>query len=254
MLSTVQDHRKGYGGDQHHIWQATLAPDASCFTTHPGRIGEASPNYWEGSGVLPRSVQIKNLNITVYNITTFFPGIYVPIKNFYTHAWVPKDQFDEVIEKNGWIFVRKGEGYLGLYSQRPYFWNKEGLEVERHHIRKYPEDFDREVIALGKQNIWICQMGREAEDGVFEQFIEAVSSAELVFDGLQVQYHAPGIGLVYFGWDNPLTVNGEIVNVHDYPRYDNPYVRAEFDPDEIHVRANGKELYLNWKTGERRKA
>jgi len=39
MLSTAQDHRRGFGGDQHHIWQATLGPNAVCFTTHPGRIG-----------------------------------------------------------------------------------------------------------------------------------------------------------------------------------------------------------------------
>jgi hypothetical protein len=251
MLSTAQDHRKGFGGDQHHIWQATLAPNAVCFTTHPGRIGEASPNYWEGSGVLPRSVQIKNLNITVYNITTFFPGIYVPIKNFYTHAWIPKDKFDEVVEKNGWIFVRKDKGYLAIHSQQPYIWNEEGLEVEGHNIPKNPEDFNREVIALGKQNIWLCQMGREAEDGSFEQFVEVVSSAGLTFSGQNVEYQAPGIGLVRFGWEGPLTVDGENVNVEDYPRYDNPYVQAEFDPNEIHVKANGKELYLNWETSER---
>jgi hypothetical protein len=29
-------------------------------------------------------------------------------------------------------------------------------------------------------------------------------------------------------------------------------VQADFDPNEIHVQANGKELYLNWETGERR--
>ena len=123
--------------------------------------------------------------------------------------------------------------------------------MEGHHIRKDPEDFNREVIALGNENIWLCQMGREAEDGSFVEFVEAVSSAELAFDGQNVKYRAPGIGLVRFGWDGPLTVDGEVVSVEDYPRYDNPYVQAEFDPKEIHVKANGKELYLNWETGKR---
>ena len=251
LLSTAQDHRKGFGGDQHHIWQATLAPNAVCFTTHPGRIGEASPNYWEGSGILPRSVQVKNLNITVYKIEKLFPALYVPIRNFYTHAWIPKDQFDEVIEENGWIFVRRDKGYLALHSQQPYFWNTEDLAVEGHNIRKDPEDFNREVIVLGDENIWLCQMGREAEDGSFGEFIETVSSAQLTFDGQNVEYRAPGIGLVRFGWESPLTVDGEVVNVQNYPRYDNPYVQTEFDPTVIHIKANGKELYLNWETGER---
>ena len=39
MLSTAQDYRKSFGGDQHHIWQATLDDEAVCFTTHPGGYG-----------------------------------------------------------------------------------------------------------------------------------------------------------------------------------------------------------------------
>jgi len=252
MMSTAQDHRKGFGGDQHHIWQATLAPNAVCFTTHPGRIGGTTPNYWEGNGLLPRSVQVKNLNITIYNIEKLFPALYMPIKNFYTHAWLPKDQFDEVLEKDGWIFVRKGDGYLALYSQQPYFWNREDVEVEGHHIRKKSEDFDREVISLGKQNIWLCQLGRKAVDGSFEVFIQSILEAPLKIDGMNVEFHSPGNGVVKFGWEGSLTVDGEVVEVEDYPRYDNPYVQAEFDPNEIHVQANSKELYLNWETRKRR--
>ncbi len=251
MLSTAQDHRKGYGGDQHHIWQATLAPNAVCFTTHPGRIGGASPNYWEGSGLLPRSVQVKNLNITIYNIKKLFPAVYVPIKNFYTHAWVPKDQFDEVVEKHGWIFLRKNQGYMALYSQNPYFWNQENVEIEGHHFRKNPEDFNREVITIGKQNIWLCQLGRKAVDGSFANFIQNMLDAKLSIQGMTVEFHSPGNGVVRFGWDGPLTLNGTIIELKNYPRYDNPYVHAEFDPNEIRVRANDSELYLNWQTGER---
>lgn len=252
MLSTAQDHRKGFGGDQHHIWQATLGPDAVCFTTHPGRIGGATPNYWEGSGLLPRAVQMKNLNICIYKLEKLFPALYVPIRNFYTHAWLPKDQFDEVVEKDGWVFSRKGEGYLALYSQQPYFWHSEGLEIEGHHIRKNPEDFNRELIAPGKQNIWLCQMGRKAVDSSFEDFMRTILDAELLMSGMNVEFHSPGNGVVKFGWEGALTVDGEIINVDDYPRYENPYVQAEFDPTEIHIQANGKALYLNWETIERR--
>jgi len=252
LLSTVQDHRKGFGGDQHHIWQATLGPNAVCFSTHPGRIDEASPNYWEGSGLLPRAVQIKNLNICIYKLDKLFPALYVPIRNFYTHAWIPKDQFDEVLEEQGWIFACKNEGYLALYSQQPYFWHEEGLEIEGHHIPNNQEDFDREVIAPGKQNIWICQLGRKGENGTFEEFRQSILNAKLITNGMNVEFHSPGNGIVRFGWEGPLTVDGEIINVDGYLRYDNPYVEAEFDPTEIHVRATEKELYLNWKTGERR--
>lgn len=123
MLSTAQAYRQGYGGDQQHIWQATLGPDAVCFTTHPAKFEGATPNYWAGSGLLPRAAQYKNVAVIIYNIEKI-PALYVPIKHFFTHAWLPQDKFDEVLEQNGWIFARKGDGYLALRSQNPYVWNK----------------------------------------------------------------------------------------------------------------------------------
>lgn len=246
MLSTAQDHRKGFGGDQHHIWQATLAPEAVCFTTHPGRLEGDTPGYWEGSGVLPRSVQIKNLNITIYKIQKMFPGIYVPIRHFYTHAWLPKDRFDEVLEKEGWMFARKDEGYLALYSQHPYLWNQPDLNIEGCTIRKYEEDFHREMIVPGSQNIWLCQLGRQAEDGSFEEFVETMLASKLETNGLEIEFDSPGNGMVKVGWDGPLTLNGEQVALEHYPRYDNPYVQAAFNPSEIVVQANGEELWLDW--------
>jgi len=258
MLSTAQDYRKGYGGDQQHIWQATLGPDAVCFTTHPAKIEGVTPNYWAGSGLLPRAAQYKNLTIAIYNIEKI-SALYVPIRHFFTHAWLPKDKFDEVVEKDRWIFARKGDGYLALRSQNSYYWNTES-EASRLRdaksgyfaLRKDPEDMDREVIVPGAQNIWLCQLGRKADDGSFEQFINAICSTELTFSGLNVEYRSPGNGLVRFGWEGPFNVDGVKVPLHDYPRYDNPYVRAEFDPNEIKVTVGKHELYLNWEPGERR--
>ncbi len=257
MLSTAQNYRKGYGGDQQHIWQATLGPDAVCFTTHPAKIEGVTPNYWAGSGLLPRAAQYKNLAIIIYNIKKIL-ALYVPIRYFFTHAWLPKDKLDEVVERDGLIFARKDDGYLALCSQNAYFWNTES-EVSRLRgaksgyftLRKDPEDMDREIITPGAQNIWLCQLGRKADDGSFEGFIDAICSAELTFSGLNVEYRSPGIGLVRFGWEGPFSVDNVEIPLHDYPRYDNPYVQAEFDPNEIKVSVGEHELYLNWETGER---
>jgi hypothetical protein len=71
MLSTAQDYRPGYGGNQHHIWQATLGPNAVCFTTYPAnsRRNGSSPNYWTGSGTLPRVAQVEDVVIAVYKVS-----------------------------------------------------------------------------------------------------------------------------------------------------------------------------------------
>ena len=86
----------------------------------------------------------------------------------------------------------------------------------------------------------------------FEGYIDAICLAELTFSGLNVEYRSPGIGLVRFGWEEPFSVDGVDFSLHDYPRYDNPYVQAEFDSNEIKVAVGEHELYLNWETGERR--
>lgn len=250
MLSTAQDYRKGFGGDQQHIWQATLGHDAVCFTTHPAKIEGVTPNYWAGNGLLPRAAQYKNVSIIVYNIKKI-PALYVPIKHFFTHAWLPKDKFDEVTEQNGWIFTRKGDGYLALYSQNPYFWNDEDAKSDEFKIRKYKEDFRREVIVKSSQNIWICQMGRKSEDGAFTEFVEKFSTANVVCKGLSANFQSPGIGEIKFGWNDALQVNGIEIALDNYPRYDNPFVRAEYDPNEINVTGYGQQLQLNWRTGER---
>jgi hypothetical protein len=251
MLSTAQDHRAGFGGDQHHIWQATLGLDAVCFTTHPAKIEGLSPNYWSGSGILPRAAQYKNLTIVIY-YTKKIPALYVPIRFFFTHAWLPKDKFDDVSERKDWIFARKADGYLALRSQKPYFWNKESDEPDLTFIHgKFPEDMNREIIADGAHNIWICQMGSKGDDGGFEQFIDRICSADLTFRRLEVEFQSPGNGLVRFGWDGPLSVDGVKIPLQDYPRYDNPYVQAKFDSTKIRVSAGDHQLDLNWESGER---
>jgi hypothetical protein len=260
MLSTAQDYRKGYGGDQQHIWQATLGADAVCFTTHPAKIAGVTPNYWEGNGLLPRAAQYKNVAVVIYNIGKI-PALYVPVRHFFTHAWLPKDKFDEVVESRGWIFARKGEGYLALRSRNPYFWNGEKSLQNRDEIKKKfgfqgswrenPEDLGREIIAPGKRNIWICQMGRKAEDGGFAGFVDKISAAQVIFKGQEVEYQSPGIGLVRFGWRRALSVDELEIPLRDYPRYGNSFVQAEFNPSEIRVVAGGHQLRLNWNSGER---
>ncbi|MCX6032507.1 MAG: hypothetical protein NT169_24840 [Chloroflexi bacterium] len=235
MLSCAQDYRPGYGGDQQHIWQATLGPDAVCFTTHPARLSGPSPNYWAGSGVLPRAAQAGNVVIAIYRIHRR-PALYVRGRLAFTHAWLPRDQFDEVVERDGWIFAAKGDGYLALRSQRPYRWQE-----------KPGEDQGREIIAEGDSNIWLCELGRRATDGEFGAFIARICRAPVHYDRLSVTYNSPSQGKLAFGWRGPLRRDGPVVPLHGYGRYENPYVRADFPAERVAVRAGGHALELDWK-------
>jgi hypothetical protein len=254
LLSSAQDYRRGYGGDQQHIWQATLGADAVCFTTHPARREGPSPNYWTGSGTLPRVAQVENVVLAVYNVDTR-PGLYVTNRQRFTHAWLPRDRFDEVIEQNGgpaasaggpaasagWIFARRGDGYLALRSQQPYHWQTEP-----------GEDKGREVVAPGKQNIWICELGRRAVDGGFGDFMQRIAGAELSFRRLHVGYHSPSQGWLEFDWRGPLRQDGRDVLLGGYPRYDNPYARVRFPAKEVVISQDDHWLELDWQTVKRR--
>lgn len=238
MLSSSQDYKKGYGGDQQHIWQATLDMEAVCFTTHPGSYEDTSCGYWLGSGSLPRVAQIKNLAIIIYKISTKM-GIYKTNKLLFTHAWLPKDKFDEVIEQNGWIFARKNEGYLALYSHQPYKWQWEG------------EEKDKEILADGKENIWICELGRKSIDGDFKAFIDRIAAASIICDNSNIKYSSPSQGNIEFGWNRELKQNGQVIPLKDYARYENPYCLAPFPPDEINITCGKETLKVNLEKGIR---
>lgn len=243
MLSSAVDYRPGYGGDQQHVWQATLGPGAVCFTTHPARREGPTPDYWSGSGTLPRVAQVKNVLIAVYRIDTR-PGLYLTSRLRFTHAWLPRDQFDEVREQAGWIFARRGEAYLALRSQRPYRWKAAGEGAA-------DEDVGREVIADGLTNIWICELGARRESGSFDDFIDAICAARLRFSGLKVEYDSPSQGRLAFGWRGGLTCGGQPIELGGFARYDNPYARAPFPPGQIEVRRGAESLLLDWEQGRR---
>jgi hypothetical protein len=239
MLSSAQDYRKGSGGDQQHIWQATLGPDAVCFTTHPPRSAGPPPNYWAGSGSLPRVGQVKNVLFAVYYISRA-PALYIPNQLIYTHAWLPRNHFTEIEERDGWIFARLGDGYLALTSQQPYEWQS-----------RPGQDQFNEIIAHGRRNIWVCELGRKAVDGEFRTFIERILEAELRYKGSRVYYQSPSQGVLEFGWQGPLLQDGRPLPLGDYPRYGNPYVQAEFPTDRIEIRLDEHFLNLDWVTAAR---
>jgi len=247
MLSTAQDWRPGYGGDQQSIWQATLGMDATCFTTHPAKKGKNSqttPNYWTGYGTLPRAIQVKNVVISLYDIDTT-TELYVKDQLLYTHAYLPLGKYDEVIRQgvdNGvWFFARKDNAYLALYSSD-----------RRADWTSNPDDKDKggkyEIIAKGEKSIWICELGCAGDRFAdFAEFVTAFKNAVLIADTetLAVTYESPSQGRLEMDWHGDLTQNGTSVSVKDYKRYENPYANADFPGDVIRYELDGHSLMLD---------
>ena len=269
MLSTAQDWRDthevdyvsnegGYGGDQQSLWQATLGMEAVVFTTHPANLSWEgdTPRYWTGYGTIPRTIQVKNVVISLYDRDESHM-LYVPDQPSFTHAFLPRDKFDESSKENGWFFARKGDGYVALWSSDPESdWepaDPDHADLGVHEI--IADNKDGEGEPTGKQ-VWICELGSAEQHGDYEAFKAAIAGAPLDVDAdaLTVEYESPSQGRLVMARDGePLTQDGEPVDVSDYPRYDNPYGTAPFrddvislayeDPDEIYQTTS---MTLNW--------
>lgn len=243
MLSTAQDWRGGYGGDQQSIWQATLGMEAVAFTTHPANesLGGPTPRYWTGYGTMPRSIQVKNVVISLYDVdTTTF--IYVTNQPLYTHAFLPKAKFDEAYKESGWFFARKGDGYLALWSSDPDADWSPNANPERAEFGDY------EIIADGEKTIWITEVARASDyGGDFQSFKAAISSAAVTADSdnRSVEYASPSQGQLAMGWEGPMTQDGVPIVLDDFPRYDNPYGTAEFPGQRIAFEHAGQSLTLD---------
>jgi len=244
MLSSAQDFRPGEKGYQQHIWQATLSPYAVVFTNNPDSLrsdNKHRPSYWMGNGRQPRTAQYENVLFALYDIPRYksAPRPLETRHYAFTHAYFPKWAFDEVVEKDGWVFGRIGEGYIALYSDKPYQWVTEG------------PDANQEIAAPGYKNVWICQMGRKSVDGAFQDFIEAVTRADLEVGKLLVSFDSPGNGVLDFSWNDPLTLDGVEVPLSGYPRFDNPYTQVAFNSGVYEIEFAGKGLFLDFEAGVR---
>jgi hypothetical protein len=152
----------------------------------------------------------------------------------YTVAAFPRQRFDTVIEDRGWILARKENGYIALRSQHPTVWTHDFV-------------FDTEgLIAQGRQNIYLCQLGRQAIDGDFDGWCQKITSSSVLFKHLAVTYDAPGLGEIHFGWEQPLTRDRHEMPLRSYPRFDNPYCQTAYNSGVYEISFENEHLHLTF--------
>ena len=161
MLSAAIDYRPGEFGIQEHVWQATLGSEAVVFTTYPGNSqehGNARPNFWAGSARLPRVGMVEKTVICLYR---FEPGVGLG----FSHAYFPTLMFDQYALDGQWAFARSGEGYIALWGDSELLLTENG----RHA--------GQELRSTGAGEVWLCHVGRAAEEGDFAAFCARVKEA-----------------------------------------------------------------------------
>lgn len=221
------------------------------FTSSPASEEyKGRPNKWAGNLCLPKAVAYENVVLVVYRVLPDF------VDFLYTHAYFPQHEFDEVVEKNGWVFGRKGDGYIAMRSLHEARWGKADPELfktlygaawEAELARAKPYEY----AAQGHQNVWAFELGSKAENGNFTEFMDGFQNAAFSGGCWHAEYSSPSRGRMSIGWDEELRVDGRVVGVHDYPRYDNPFCQAPFPAKRLEIRAGGHTAILDFDTLER---
>lgn len=212
MLCSAQDYHPGEKGYQQHIWQATMGPEAVVFVTHPPCLSEEGahrPGFWHGNVILPRVAQWQDVLIAIHQL---------PNDDWlgFTHAYFPAYAFDAYTIHDDWAFAQKGAGYLALSAAQ-------GFSLTRRGQNAY-----RELRSYGQQNVWLCQMGRQALDGDFQAFQDKVLQAELKVSGLSVTYTSLRGDRLSFDWEGPFMVNDRAQPLSGFNHYEGPYCAAEW--------------------------
>jgi hypothetical protein len=231
MLSSALDYHAGEKGHREHIWQATLGPAAVVFVTHPGNSSERealAPNFWVGNAILPRAAQWKDVLVSLYNFPQGEDWM------GFTHAYFPVVEFDEYTLREGWAFARKGEGYLALTASL-------GIELV-----KQGKTALRELRSYGAKNVWLCHMGRAAQDGSFADFQEKILALKVTFAGLSVECQTLRGDSLAFNWEDPLLLNGQEQPLKGYKHFENPYCTADLPAERMEIQFNQSLLRLDF--------
>ncbi len=234
MLSAALDYQPGSMGIQEHLWQATLGPEASIFTTYPGNSqehGNARPNFWAGSARLPRVGMVERTLICLYML---HPDIGLGI----SHAYFPAAMFEQYVINGQWAFARVGHGYVALWSDGELQLTSSGRHVAQ------------ELRSAGGGHIWLCRVGSAALDGSFEDFQQKLLDSHPHASGTTIKWTSPEGHTLQFGWTGPLAVDGQAENWDDFPHYENIYTHTPMGAAEMVIRHGDKSLCIHLRHGK----
>jgi hypothetical protein len=228
MVSGLVETLKGrHQHPQALAGQVLLAGNVPIFTSSfESRSPTATPSYWGGQFRMPKTVTYRGLLAFIYKIDS---------PQGLSHCYFPRARFDEVIERGSWLFGRKGDAFVAVYSSRPYQSTSEG------------EWRGRELLCLEKRNIWLLEAGNAEECGSFVNFVQRIAAAEISSEGEDLHYSSPYHGRFELGWDRDCTRNGEKILPGNHLLIESPHLRSGYGEGEVHLNVPGRKWTLNFR-------
>lgn len=246
-------------GAQDHEWTANIGETLTLFTTHPAGNGEgrygASPGYWIGNGRRPMSVQNESVNITIYKLPTKKRLGETGIANM-THAYMPKDFYDEFEHNGNMVFARKNGVFVALISNGELKYKAFNQDSANgvHKGKNFPEDcklkgeFDLCRFSDG-YHIYITELSH-ADKEAYEEFKSRIKKNDVSFgnDG-SVEYKTY-FGEITASYSGEFTINGESAE-KEFDRYDSKFCKAKRKPENVFVDSGKHTLLLDFKNVKR---
>lgn len=241
-------------GAQDHIWSANIAEDLTVFTTHPagngnGRYG-ASPGYWTGNGRRPMSVQNKNVNITIYKTPDKKRLGETGISSM-THAYFPKDFYDEFLLEDNTVFARKNGVFVSLISNgklqfKPFDTHSANGVLKG---RKFPADIEFkgefDLCRFGEgYHIYITELSDEDKES-FDEFKFRIRNNAVRFSDDGTVHYETDSGAIEASYNGIFNVDGKPAEIV-FARYDNKFCSSNRKDDMITVDSGKNRLSLNF--------
>jgi hypothetical protein len=195
LLGSVVDYHPGEPGYQAVVSQAHLRghPDARIWINNPGQddpFGTRRPSYWAGDGVMPQVAQWRNLALLHYRLDE-------PRAIPWTHAYLRREVYNEVLPSGRWLFVRSGRGLAAIMAAN-------GLEVPPSGPTA-----GYELRSPGRANTWLLRVGSLDRFGSLRGFAAAMQAGGLEgVPGERVAFTDPEHGEVCLRWSAAFSVAG----------------------------------------------
>jgi len=234
-----------YAHHEQHQWDLSFAagPRARIFTHHPGKDGNEH-GYWTGDlrCGCGHFFQNRGALVALYEVPAKQPCQFI-------HAYVPKAEFDEVIEERGWIFVRSGEACAALKLLGGQKWTQDNGDWKKLHDWTARQDWGLcELTSPGGRNGAVCEAGLVRDFGDFAAFRAEIAGNRLEFDRdkLRLTYASKRAGELFIDTRGARRLDGKAADL-DYRTYDCPYLRSEWDSGLIEVISGGRRELLDFR-------
>ncbi|AHF94114.1 hypothetical protein OPIT5_05825 [Opitutaceae bacterium TAV5] len=231
-----QRYAAGYAYHQQHNWDltftATNRTDARLFTHHPGTDG--THNYWTGDRLCGcgHFFQNRQALVALYDIDPAQPLHFI-------HACLPQAAFDEVVDDpaSGWIFVRAGDSFAGLWFSSARRWTTAG------------EWAGREVVSDGLRHGIVCEVGDTETHTHFAAFRQTLLASPITFDreAMTLKYHSSQAGILFLDTRGARRLDGSPADL-DYATHDSPFMHSAWGSGVIEFLGATSRITLDFTT------